>query len=115
MQTTSEASTDRKPPAGRKAKDGTDEVIRTKPIKDACKDMMTLYMKKQQANADFNAAVKAVAERSNTNASNIKKLIAASASGNFADIRRGVDQQAILFEEVGEIQVQGANEKAPAQ
>lgn len=103
MQTQQTEGTTRAP-NGRKGRDGTDEVIKFKPIKDATKDLMTLYKKKQQADADYRASLKAVAERGNVNSGNLNRLVKASAKGNYADVRRDIDQQSVLFESIGEIQ-----------
>jgi len=103
MELATETST-RKPRAtGRKDRDGGEEILKIPPIKDACSDMMKLYQKMLAAKVVFNECVKGVAERSNTNSATLKKLVRASAGGNFADVRRDVDQAAIVFEEVGEI------------
>lgn len=98
---------------GRKDPDGGEEIIKFQPIKEACADMMKLYNKLQAAKTVFNECVKGVAERSNTNAATLKKLVRASAGGNFADVRRDVDQAAIVFETVGEI-AGGKNGEAAA-
>lgn len=89
--------------SGRKDPDGGEEIIKFQPTKEACADMIKLYQKMLAAKVVFNECVKGVAERSNTNAATLKKLVRASAGGNFADVRRDVDQFAIVFEEIGEI------------
>lgn len=102
--TQSEAALDLRPGSrGRKEKDGTEETIKVQPIKDACSEMMKLYKKLETARGNFNDGIKAVAERSGVNSSTLKKLVKASADGNFVDVRRKVDQQSIVFEQVGEI------------
>lgn len=88
---------------GRKNSDGSEEVIKLKPIKDAANDVMKLMRKADVAKKEASDAINALAERSNTNASNLKRLFRASIKGNFADVRRDVDQQSVLFEQVGEI------------
>lgn len=92
-----------KAPRWRKSSDGTEETIKAQPIKDAVADLMKLYVKLDTAKEDFQSALRGVAERSNANASTIKKLIASSYKGNFEDKRREAEQQAVLFEAVGEV------------
>lgn len=88
---------------GRKNSDGTEETIKIKPIQDAVKDAMKLYRKFDAAKIDFNECIKGIAERSNANASTIKKLISSSYKGKFEDARRMVEQQSVIFESVGEV------------
>jgi len=88
---------------GRKDRDGTEESPNFPKIKDGCKEMMRAYKKLESAREAFNDTVKAVADRGNFNAATLKRLVRASASGNFADHRRMIDQQAVIFEMVGEI------------
>ena len=88
---------------GRRDKEGTEETIKIQPIKDGSAEVMKLYRKAESAKTAANEAMKALAERSGTNVSNLKKLFKASFKGNFVDVRRDVDQQSVLFETVGEI------------
>lgn len=105
MQTTqAETALNMQPGArGRKGRDGSEETIKIKPIKDAVGDLMRLYKKAELALADYNNAAKGVAERSNANTADIKRLIKASAKGNYQDVRRHIEQQQVLFEAVGEV------------
>lgn len=89
---------------GRRDADGSEEVIKFKPIRDAAKDIMRLMNKAEKAKTDCNEAFKGLAERSGTNVANLKRLFKASYNGNFSDVRRDVDQQSVLFEEIGELQ-----------
>lgn len=102
MQTELPGTTEKR--RGRRDADGSEEVIKFKPIRDAAKDIMRLLNKAEKAKADVSDAFKGLAERSGTNVSNLKRLFKASYNGNFADVRRDVDQQSILFEEIGEIE-----------
>lgn len=88
---------------GRKTFDGTVETIKFDSIKKACGDMMKLYKKSQTAKDDYKAAVAAVAERSGCNASTLNRLVRSSAKGDFADVRNKIDQEAVIFETIGEI------------
>lgn len=104
MQTQAEAALDMQPGSrGRKGRDGSEETIKIKPIKDAVGDLMKLYKKAELARADYNNAAKAVAERSNANTADIKRLIKSSADGKYEDTRRHIEQQQVLFESVGEV------------
>ncbi|HTE16036.1 MAG TPA: hypothetical protein VK642_13245 [Burkholderiales bacterium] len=93
---------------GRRNKDGSDEVIKIGPIKEACAELMTIYKKFEIAKDDWNRASKVVAERGSVNTSSLKKLIKSSADGKFEDTRRAIEQQGVLFEGVGEVSASGA-------
>lgn len=101
----------RKGAKGRKDRDGIEEVIKVAPIKEASGEVMRLLKRSLNAAGDYKAALKAMAERSNTNSRNLNRLFKASEKGNFADVRRDVDQQQVLFEMVGEIQGGAETEK----
>lgn len=64
---------------------------------------MKLLRKAETAKTNSNEAFKALAERSGTTVGNLKRLFRASYKGNYADARRDIDQQSVLFEQVGEI------------
>lgn len=102
--TQQERALDLRPGArGRKDRDGTEETIKIKPIKDASKEVMKLLRRAETAKTECDDAFKLLAERSGTNVSNLKKLFKASLKGNYADVRRDIDQQSVIFEQVGEI------------
>lgn len=89
---------------GRKDSTGDEQVLKAQPIKDALSELMVAFKKAEDAKGAYNAMRKAVAERSNANAGDIAKLIKASAKGNFEDVQRDIQQQADLFELIGEVQ-----------
>lgn len=95
---------------GRKDSTGDEQVLKVQPIKDALAELTTLAKKAQLAATAYNDARKKVAERSNANSAQLNKLIKASLSGRFEDVARLVQQQAELFEAVGEV-AQGAPEQ----
>jgi hypothetical protein len=106
--TQTETALDLKPGArGRKGRDGSEETIKLKPIKDAVRELMALYKKLEQAQSDYNNLRKIVAERSNCNSADLNKLIKSSAKGNYQDVRRHIEQQQVLFEGVGEVSASG--------
>lgn len=88
---------------GRKDGAGGEEVLKVQPVKDGCKELMVLYKKSVIAKEAYNAAAKAIAEKSNANTATIKRLIESSAKGKFEDVKRAVEQTADLFEAVGEV------------
>ena len=88
---------------GRKDSTGQEDVIKTKPLKDAIDDLIALHGKKQNANDKFNAAVKAVAEKSGLLSSVVRKLVNARAGDKWEEESRKVVQLGIVFEEVGAI------------
>jgi len=93
----------RRKDAGRKTADGSVEVMKLRPLKDACPELMKLYKRFEEAKLAFNGGITSVAESSNVNASTLKKLIVSSANGKFEDTRRAIEQASIIFEEVGEV------------
>lgn len=102
-----ERSTDRKA-AGRKAADGTEKTLEPFTVRKGLTNLMALRRKADAANDEYNDALKKLAEKAGFQASNINKLIKASIKGNFADVKRDVEQLDILFGEVGEAPGGGA-------
>ena len=104
MQTQTELPGTESKRRGRKDRDGTEETIDFQIIKDRAPEIMKLFRKSEAAKTLLNEGFKALAEVSGTNTGNLKKLFRSSLKGNFADARRDVDQQQVLFETIGEIQ-----------
>lgn len=88
---------------GRKDREGTEETIRIQPIKEGAAEVMKLMRRAEDAKTKVNEAFEALAKRSGTTVANLKKLFKSSLKGTFAEARRDVDQQQVLFEQVGEI------------
>lgn len=88
---------------GRKDGDGGEETLKIDAINENKADLMKLFKRAEDAVTDYNDKAKGVAEKAGCNTSTIKKLIKASASGKFADVRRILDQQSVVFELVGEV------------
>lgn len=88
---------------GRKGPDGSEEVPDFKSIRESARDCMKLLERVEDAKEKAAKAINALAERSNTNSRNLRKLFKANLKGNFADARRDIEQQAVLFEQVGEV------------
>lgn len=88
---------------GRKDKDGTDAVIKTKPLKASIRELGTLKAKADEAKNKLNDAIKAVAEKSGLLSSVVRKFVNACSGdrGHFDDEVRKVEQLSIAFEEVG--------------
>ena len=97
--------------SGRRNNDGSAEVPNFPEIKKATAELMKRFKKAELAEDDYNDACAKVAERTHVNTRNLKKLIKASAKGNFVDVRQDVDQQGALFEMVGEVSASGAAEE----
>jgi hypothetical protein len=109
--TQTQTALDMKPGArGRKSADGSAEVIKITPIKEGAAEVMKLMRRAESAKTQAAEALEALAERSGTNVSVLKKLFKASLKGNFSDVRRDVDQAADLFERVGELPGGGKGE-----
>mgnify|MGYP001563945639 CR=1 FL=1 len=89
--------------SGRKQKDGTEDVIKVKPLKDAIDDLIVLHAKAMTARGKLNDAVKVVAEKSGLLSSVVRKLVNARAGENWEEESRKVVQLGIVFEEVGAI------------
>lgn len=88
---------------GRKGHDGSEEVPDFKSVKEASREVVKLLQKAEDAKEKAAKAINALAERSNTNSRNLRALFKASMKGNFADKRRDLEQQIVLFEQVGEV------------
>lgn len=88
---------------GRKNSAGDEKTIKVRPIKDGVADLMKLYNKAEAARTTYQDASKAVAEKGGIEVSTLKKLIKSSAKGNFAEVKADIEQQVIIFSEVGEI------------
>lgn len=93
---------------GRKDSTGDEQVLKAQPIKDAVAELMVAFKKSEDARTAYNDLRKQVAERSNASASDLNKLLKASARGNFEDVQRKVQGTADLFELVGEVAGAGA-------
>lgn len=97
--------------AGRKGHDGTEEVPDFKSIKAAAKDVMKALRKVDDAKSSAAKLINNLAERSNTNSKNLRRLFKASLKGNFSDVRRDIEQQSVLFDQIGDVEgVSGAEE-----
>ena len=87
---------------GRKDKDKDDgAAIKIKPLKDSLRELGELAEKAKEANAKLKDAIKAVSEKSNLNASTVRRLVKALGgdSDDFADEKRKVEQVALVFDE----------------
>ena len=87
---------------GRKSSDGTEDVIKTKPLKEAVAELETLKTKADAAKDKLNDAIKAVAERSGLLSKVVRKLVNARHGEDFEDAKREVMQLGIVFDEVGD-------------
>lgn len=88
---------------GRKDSTGDEQVLKAQPIKEALSELMVAYKSFEAAKAAYNDLRKKVAERSNCNAADLGRLLRASATGKFEDTQRHIQQQADLFELIGEV------------
>jgi hypothetical protein len=92
---------------GRQNKDGTEETVKVEPLRKACPRLLRLYGKAVDTMTDYKEALKAACEANGANTADVARLIKASHKGNFEDVRRHVEQQAIIFEAVGEVSPSG--------
>lgn len=92
---------------GRQNRDGTEETVKVKPLKDECPRLLKMLRKGTDAMTDYKEALKAVCEANGANSADVAKLLKASLKGNYEDVRRHVEQQAIIFEAVGEVSDSG--------
>ena len=88
---------------GRKNSRGDEEVPKYETVKEKSAELMKLLRRQAVINTEVNEAFTAVAERSNTKASHLRKLFKASLKGRFVDARNDADQQSVMFEMVGEV------------
>lgn len=88
---------------GRRSAGGTQEVPDFATVKEGVGDLMKRFKKLQNAKDDYQDACAKLAERTNTNARNLNKLVKSSFKGTFDDARRDIDQQSAMFEIVGKV------------
>lgn len=89
---------------GRKDKDKEDgAVIKTKPLKDALRELGEAATKAAAANDALSTIVKEVAKKSGLRSSVVRAMVRAQAgdSDDFNDAKRKVEQLGIVFEEIG--------------
>lgn len=113
MQTGTDQALDLRPgsrgrSSGRKDKDGIEQPIKVKPLKDECPRLMRLLRRVKDAQTEYKEALNKVCEANGANTSDVNRLLKSSLKGNFEDVKRHVEQQAIIFEEVGEVSDAGA-------
>lgn len=89
-------------PRGRKGADGIEMTITISNVKDGSAECMKLFNKSERAKTLYKEAIKKVAESGGIQASTLNKWIKASAKGKFADVKRDIEQQALVFDECGE-------------
>ena len=89
-------------PLGRIDGDGQEAVIKMGPVKDNIMELVNLYVEAGDANAKFNDAIKATAEKSGLLSSVVRKFVVARAGENFGETARKVEQLSLIFSEVGE-------------
>jgi len=87
---------------GRKDGTGQDAVVTMDPVKERVEELIELYVKSGDAAAKFNEAIKTTAEKSGLLASTVRKFVVARAGEKFDEVKREVEQLALVFDEVGE-------------
>ncbi len=87
---------------GRRDKDGTEATIKLQPLRVSLKHLMSLKVSADAAREQYNAGVKAVAEKTGLMSSVVSKLVKARSGDKFDDERRKAEQTALLFDEIGE-------------
>jgi hypothetical protein len=88
-------------PRGRADKDGQEQVINLKPLREAVKDLGVLKAKLEEHREKLNAAIKKVAEQSGLNSPAVRRLVNARHSDNFDEVKRSIDQAQLVFDELG--------------
>lgn len=88
---------------GRKDGDGGEEVPDYDVVNKDKKRLMKLYKEKEESVAAYNDACKKTAKDAHLNTPSIKLLIKSSATGDFKEVQRILDQRSTLFEIVGEV------------
>lgn len=88
---------------GRKNAEKQEAVCKPEVVEKRMKELVRLHIASKEAATDESEAIKATAEASGYNASNIRALVVANAGDAFADKKRNVEQQYELFDEVGEV------------
>lgn len=88
----------RKPRVGRTDRSGQEKVIDFGEFGDDLITLVDLYKLLQDHNADFNAGIKATAEKCGINASAVRKVVVARAGKAFEDKAREAKQLSLAFD-----------------
>ena len=102
MEAAAEADKAIKRARGRKDAEKQEAVTKPQVIEERIDELVRLHVRSKEAATDESEAIKAAAEASGYNASNIRSLVVARAGDNFVEKKRNVEQQYELFDEVGE-------------
>ena len=86
----------------RKDEAGQEAAIKLESLVKKIDELITLKRKVETASADYGDAIKAAAEESGLQASTVRRFVTARAGERFNEIKRDVDQLALVFDEVGE-------------
>lgn len=89
---------------GRRDGQGNEKTVKIPPLKAGVKECMTLFMRAEAARVRYKDACKATAERGGIESSTLNKLIKSSAKGRFEETKSDIDQQALIFDQVGEVE-----------
>jgi hypothetical protein len=87
---------------GRKDADKQPAVTKPQVVSERIDEMVKLHAKSVDAATEAKEAVTKCAEESGYNAANVRKLVLARYGEKFPEVKRNIEQQAELFEEVGE-------------
>lgn len=87
---------------GRKDADKQPAVTQPKVISERIDELVKLHAASQSAAVEAKEAITKAAEDSGYNAANVRKLVLARYGEKFPEVKRNIEQQAELFEEVGE-------------
>lgn len=89
-------------PEGRKDAEKQPGVTKPQVIAERIDELVNLHRMAVEAGTAAKEAITKAAEDSNYNAANVRKLVLARYGDKFPEVKRNIDQQAELFEEVGE-------------
>lgn len=95
------ASTDKPRARGRKDKEKQEAVIRVDVVRERIEELVGLHRAAKDAAQALNDAITATVEKAGLHAANVRKFVAARASGEFTDKAENVAQLALIFDWVG--------------
>lgn len=91
----------REKPEGRKDESKQPAVTQPKVILERIEELVQLHGSAVEAAVEAKEAITKAAEDSGYNAANVRKLVLARYSEKFPEVKRNIEQQSELFEEVG--------------
>lgn len=93
--------------AGRRDSTGTPETVKILPLKAECPRLLKMLRKAKKQMEDYRENLNDVCEANGANSAVVNRLLNASLKGNYETVRQKAEQQAIVFDGVGEVSDSG--------